>query len=133
MIRNARGIAVDFRRCSSVGAVSRPRQPVAKGKVGKRGGMERERIEGEQRLAGVNQAKQRKLELTGYAIGFPSTENSPKPNQASKPAWNGIALSRQKSDLPNFRRSDILLKPVVGGTAKRATRHVCHPPTFAGG
>jgi len=26
-----------------------------------------------------------------------------------------------------------VFKPVWGGTAKRASRHVCHPPTFAGG
>ena len=60
-----------------------------------------------------------------------------KEAEISKPtALSGryeIVLSNPKSDLPNFHLSDTLSKSSLGGTAKRTSRYVCHPPTFAGG
>ena len=47
---------------------SQPRQPVAKRNVRERGGIEGKKIES------VSEAKRRKLGLTGYATGIPSTE-----------------------------------------------------------
>ena len=57
-----------------VDAVTQPRQPVAKRKVGKCGGMEKGGIEGEKKSENVSEARKRGSGLTVYTAGVVSME-----------------------------------------------------------
>ena len=74
MCGSLRSVSVGNLRKSSVGEVSRPCQPVTKGKVGKRGGMEGGRIEGEKKSENVSEARKRRPRLIGDTIGVVSME-----------------------------------------------------------